>query len=214
MDTLRAVIDRVLTALSGWVLLCAGIVIVAAGVLLPAWRTTEALRVQRDQMHAQARWMERQRETYQRVRVAVDENDPIILQRLAFHHLRLKPEDADLLRVDEPVLQPGYPPTVQVMDRQPHETTLAGVNALVETLDTIDGWALEPMDPTPVEPSVITTAPTRLNRLTSGSTRLLTTAFGLLCVFAGIWLHTQQSTGDTRDDDVPGLDEETQPQPG
>jgi len=200
MQALRVMIDRVLTALSGWVLLCAGLAIVAAGVLLPAWRSSEALRVQRDQMLEQAQWMQRQRDTYERVRVAVDQNDPLILQRLAFHHLRLKPEHAGLITVDQPVLQPGYPPTVAVMEARADEPVLPGFNALVESVDNVDAWALEPMDPAPAEPTAAATPPTRLNRLTTGTTRLLTTGFGLLCVLAGIWLHTQQSTAGLEED--------------
>lgn len=193
-------IDRVLTALSGWVLLCAGLSIVAAGVLLPAWRSSEALRVQRDQMLEQARWMERQRDTYERVRVAVDQNDPTILQRLAFHHLRLKPEDADLIKIDEPALQPGYPPTVAVTT-DVDEPVLPGFNALVEPVDNVDAWALEPMDPAPAAPAPAAVPQTRLNRLTTGTTRLLTTGFGLLCVLAGIWLHAQQYDARPEEDD-------------
>jgi len=193
MQTFRAVLDQVLTALSGWLLLCAGLSILAAGVLLPTWRATESLRVQRDQMFEQAQWMQRQRETFSSVREAVVGGDPIILERLAFHHLRLKPENAQLVRVDEQVLQPGYPPSYGPITPVAHENALPGFSVLVESLETVDDWALEPMHPAPVATSPAEEPRTRLDRLTSGPTRLLTTGFGLVCLIGGLWFGARPS---------------------
>jgi len=179
------IFERALAATPGWVLFSAGLVIIIASVLLPAWRATDALQVKRDHMSTQVEWIAQQRQTYDRVLVAMEQDDPILLKRLAYHHLRLKPAEATLIDVQEPnAMQPGVRNVLH-----PAPGVARSHHRLVESLNSVEDWAFEPLPVALAPEPTLATMPSRLNRLTTGTTRLFTAAFGMLCLIAGVWFH-------------------------
>jgi hypothetical protein len=90
-------VQRLLAELPGWIFLIGGAVLVAAVVLGRGRFDNAPLIWQRDLLEAQARQLDARRDAYQTLRTALDEGDPVLLERLAFEYLRLQPRDRLLL---------------------------------------------------------------------------------------------------------------------
>jgi hypothetical protein len=90
-------LQRLLAELPGWIFLLGGAVLVAAVVLGRGRVENAPLIWQRDLLAAQARQLDARRDAYQTLRTALDEGDPVLLERLAFEYLRLQPRDRFLL---------------------------------------------------------------------------------------------------------------------
>lgn len=90
-------VQRLLAELPGWIFLLGGAVLVAAVVLGRGRVENAPLIWQRDLLAAQARQLDARRDAYQTLRTALDEGDPVLLERLAFEYLRLQPRDRLLL---------------------------------------------------------------------------------------------------------------------
>ncbi len=90
-------VQRLLAELPGWIFLLGGAVLVAAVVLGRGRVENAPLIWQRDLLEAQARQLDARRDAYQTLRTALDEGDPVLLERLAFEYLRLQPRDRLLL---------------------------------------------------------------------------------------------------------------------
>lgn len=82
--------------LGGWLCVSCGVTILAVTVLAPAWLDVRQLRYERSILTRQAALLEARERNYETFVIAVERNDPMLLQRLAWRHLRLKPADADL----------------------------------------------------------------------------------------------------------------------
>lgn len=83
--------NRVLAHLIGWASLAIGGALVALVMLVPPWLDLHQSQWERDWVEACARTQAQQVEAYEDFASALNSNDPVLLQRLAHHHLRLKP---------------------------------------------------------------------------------------------------------------------------
>jgi hypothetical protein len=162
-SALGSALDRLAPVARDWCFLLAGVAILASAVLLPPWMQNRRLAWERDLLRAQAQAMSAKRLDYERFAQALAQDDPTLLQRVAFHYLRLKPVGA------VPVfgLTPGSHPSAEPQ--------------------TIDDWLARPIptaghgfpDFSPIE--------SRLTRaLSSGPQRWAATALGALCLALAI----------------------------
>ena len=90
---------RFVDHLAGWLLLTCGMAMLGAAVLAPAWHGAWKLAAQRDLLRAQVQHLGEQEQSYRRFHQALSQNDPVLLQRLAYQYLRLKPVATTLLRL-------------------------------------------------------------------------------------------------------------------
>ncbi|MCH2141973.1 MAG: hypothetical protein MK077_03115 [Phycisphaerales bacterium] len=78
--------------LGTWSLLVAGLTLVAAVVLIPAWRDVQQSRYEQVQLKAAAQWTAEQVDAARRMVRTLDEQDPDLQQRLIAWQLNLVPE--------------------------------------------------------------------------------------------------------------------------
>ncbi len=86
-----------MAGLPGWMLLISGLAIVAATVLTPTWMSLREVDWQRQVMREQIERLERQRERYAQFHAALVDDDPVLLERLAYTQLRYQPVEAMLM---------------------------------------------------------------------------------------------------------------------
>lgn len=79
----------------GWLCLGLGASIVAVTVLAPAWKENQRLRYEQSILHRQTVLMELKSENYGNFIQAVENNDPLLLQRLAWSQLQLMPAGSE-----------------------------------------------------------------------------------------------------------------------
>ena len=89
--------NRVLAHFIGWASLAIGAALVAMVVLVSPWLELHYTQWERGWMEACARSQQEQVEAYEHFASALASNDPVLLQRLAYHHLRLKPSRAQIV---------------------------------------------------------------------------------------------------------------------
>lgn len=83
--------------LAGWLLLILGVCLLGAVVLMPVWIKAGDLTRQTNVLQVQAEHLSSQQSAYERFYEALLQRDPVLLRRLAYHHLGLKPAGATLL---------------------------------------------------------------------------------------------------------------------
>lgn len=88
-------VQHLLAHLPGWLFLAAGLGIVSLTVLMPARQDLVQLKDKLNLMQNQARQMGLQESAYQRFHLALRTDDPIVLRRMAYHQLHLKPAGSD-----------------------------------------------------------------------------------------------------------------------
>jgi hypothetical protein len=169
-------IDRLLAPLPGLLLIFAGMLMVGAAVLMPPWLESREMAWTLGLMHAQAEKLSEQAQGYREFNAALAADDPVLLERLAFYELRLKPAGSTPLvaqaRVSTASLRPG---------RHAPATPIAQAGS-----PTIDQMLHQPLPRPGVNTPRYQPIKTRLVRLTTGPMRFLVIAAGLLCLGAGL----------------------------
>ncbi len=158
---------EVLIQTPSWVLLLAGIATVAATLLVGPYLENRQLAWQRDVILQRAAVGDSQRQAYDRMLAALASDDPILLQRLAYHYLRLKPAGSHLL--------------TQRDVSQSHAIAPVG-----ERVTTIETWMLQGMPPQPAPPLPQSGLDERLVRLSTGPLRPMVAAAGALAIALGL----------------------------
>ena len=161
------VLDR--SGLAGWLLLLCGFAIVAVTLLAPAWLDTQRLQAQVSVLERQHQLLEMRHQNYRAFVRAVERSDPMIIQRLAYHHLNLRPAGAKPLNNDSfgeaREAAAGSPP--------------------------LDQWMRPTLAALPPQTVAIAYPDTRLVRLVTGATRPWTLAFGGWVMLMGLLLNPQ-----------------------
>ena len=165
-----------LSHVPGWLFLLSGMALIGLTVLVKPWMQCDQLRCQHDLMQAQAHHLGRQHEAYQRFYSMLQSRDPVLLQRLAYHYLNLKPIGVAVLNgfADGP----GSATPVGLVD---WDGPVSRVGSGLEPSDTIESWLHRPV---PEASASLPEAQTRLVRLTSGWQRFVVIGAGLLCLAA------------------------------
>lgn len=96
----QPIADQLLTHLPGWLFLVAGVAMVSLTVIMPTRQHLVQLKGQLHQMRTHAKHMGDEESAYQRFHLALRTDDPIVLRRLAYHELHLKPVGSDSM--DDP----------------------------------------------------------------------------------------------------------------
>ena len=162
--------------LGGWICVACGVTIVGVTVLGPAWMDVRELRHENAVLRRQAALLDARRQNYEGFVQAVEEDDPLLLTRVAWHHLQLKPAGA---QVAEAVNVSAGPET-------------GGLR--------LDRWmrpvAVQLPPTEPVEPL----ADARLTRLIFGPSRPWVLAFGGWVLMVGLLLNPRKKSqvGDQR----------------
>ena len=173
-------LETLLTALSGWLPLVAGMTLVGMTVITPEWLGWRELRWQRDMLALQAKGLSEQRAGYAGFYDAVMADDPVLLERLAFTQLHIKPADKRLLdgvgnvwAGDKAVaVGGGLTEGTAWTDQGPGE---------------IESWLAVPLPVVGRDIATLQPMNTRLTRLTGGRSRYVLLAVGMICLLAGLW---------------------------
>lgn len=167
--------DRFLAGLSQWLLLLSGVVVLAAALLVPAWCEIRELAWQEHCLTLQARQLREQRHHYEQAADALAANDPVMLQRIAYHYMRLKPNDAEM------ILKAGN----QAGHQAGHQlgADVLPIEAIVHEPVAHVGNDLAPLEP----------INSRLVRVTHGPTRLATAGVAIICLLLGLGYPLRES---------------------
>ncbi len=193
LRSLLVILDRGAAQVPGWLMLAGGAVLLAAAALVPAWLEARELCYQRDVMRLQHQRLLAQERAYARFLEALRTDDPAVLERLAFVHLRLKPVGADPLGVVMPDPQQGYTLHL-VSDPNDPEVCFRLVRDCLDhpAAGNVDAWLYQPMPVEGVDYPPLSTVQGRIVRLATGPMRLPMAAAGLLCIAAGLVPPTRQ----------------------
>jgi len=93
----------------GWLLLLCGAAVVALTVLTPPYLAVRRLEAQCQVMHLHELALQEQQDSYVRFVDAVQRNDPMLIQRLAWHQLNLRPARSQPLDRPIPVIDRPVP---------------------------------------------------------------------------------------------------------
>jgi len=161
--------ERIMASLPGWMMIFAGVAMVAMVTLTPAWIATRELEWQLKVVQKQSQQLVQQQVAYEKFATALREKDPVAIERLAYYHLRLKP--AGLATMDQ-INQP------QQMQAVAHR--------IWQTMPTIEDLLAQPIyKPSQYcPPGVI--PDTRMVRVATGPHRFLLLGFGVVCLFFGV----------------------------
>jgi len=169
----RYPLETLLIALSGWLPVLAGMGLLGMALITPAWLGWRELLWQRDMVRLQAERLAEQRASYAEFHEALVADDPVLLERLAFTHLRYKPRGKRLLEGT------GDSSVTAVMG------STGGVPG--EYPGVIGHWLASPQPAVGRDIAAFRPINTRLTRLASGLSRFVLIAVGLICLLAGLW---------------------------
>lgn len=154
--------------LGGWMLVIAAIGIISVATLVPAWMDLEQIRYQHDLLAAQLEQNQAYHANFVAFNEALDRNDPLLLERLAWRELHLKSVNTTSL---------DFLPSDQGLTPRP----------------PVDVWLLPRNVTTPVSPPYQRWQASRLMRIGSNATLILLIIGGLLAI-AGLVSSLRQST--------------------
>ncbi len=165
-------VDR--SGLAGWLLLLCGFFIVAVTALAPAWLDVKQIEAQVAVLERQQQMLEMRHINTQAFVRAIERDDPMLMQRLAWHHLNLKPVGAEPLNLSIADNRPAPPP--------------------------IEQWTRPHLGP--IHPAQVAAAypDSRLVRLTTGPNRAWTLAFGGWLILMGLLINPSQDNPDAPDE--------------
>lgn len=173
--------DRVVGGLLGWVFVVVGVAAIAASALIPAYLDTLDTREQRKLIEAKAQQLRDERERYRDFHLALSADDPILLERLAFTQLRLKPVGTDT--ADFGPIDPAA-----VID-SPDPDAIRQVAMQWRSSQSVEYWLSRPDLKQQAQLAVEIERPrdTRLIRTATGEYRPFVAGFGALVLLFGVW---------------------------
>jgi hypothetical protein len=181
-------LDRVARRLPGWMLLISGLAMIAAAVLTPAWTAVRDLHWQEQIMQVQADRLADQTQAYLSFHDALVHDDPVLLERLAFHYLSYKPVGVRPLTGTPPADLAGSVAHANYVER-PGAAATVGTGPGVLTVaqgDRIDDWLRVALPQVGVDYPVQRPVRSRLVRITRGWSGLALIAAGALLVMVGL----------------------------
>jgi len=143
--------------LPGWMFLASGIALMGMAVLTQPWLDCRQLQWQHDIMQLQASQLAKQKQAYGQFHQALKSQNLVLLERLAYHQMRLKPAGSRTLT------------PIKLGQNQ-----------------TIEGWLHTPLPRVGIDYPALDPARSKLVRISTGSTRLPLMAVGILSVTAAL----------------------------
>lgn len=150
-----------MAALPGWLLLLGGITLLAMALLVPAWLALRDLQWQHTVMEAQVDRLLQQQQRYSAFLAALESEDPVLLEHLAYTQLRMVPAGKDVLE------------------------NAGGGSALADA--SVAQWLYQPMPRVGQEMPALPKINSRMTRLTTGPMRILFCVAALTCAAAGVF---------------------------
>jgi len=145
----------------GWILLLSGLALLGVTLLAPAWTSQQQLVWQRDVMQAQFTHLQAQQQRYAEFYEAIQNDDPVLLEHLAYTQMRFKPAGKQLLE----------------MDRSERMEQLSA---------SIAAWLHKPLPRVGRQIEPLMGTDTALTRLTTGSSRFVLYAVAIGCLGTGL----------------------------
>lgn len=177
-DTPASPFSRCMDGLPGWLCLIGGAVLLGLFTLTPQWLACREVAWHRDLMRLQAASLDAQLGRYRQFRQALAEDDPVVIERLAFAELRQKPAGQELFAPDPGILLAYH--GQMIPDQAPTGAGSAGAPAPpLSAPGSIHQWL---QVPTPVVGRDIAPLP----RVESHLTRISTGPFRLIAIVAAI----------------------------
>ncbi len=173
-------LETLLSTLAGWLPLLGGLILLGMTLITPEWLSWREMVWQRDMLKLQAESMQTQRERYAAFYDALESDDPALLERLAFTHLRYKPADKKLM--DGLWLASAPAGGVQGSNYVTvNDPTFSGNDAVIES------WLASPLPVVGQDIQPLRPINTRMTRITSGPSRYALLAVAIICLIAGLW---------------------------
>lgn len=154
-------------ALPGWIFFLGGLILLAMAILMPVLGDLREMDGRLELMRSQAERMARQEESYQNFLAAVENDDPVLLERLAYYQLHLKPAGSIVL-ASLGTADPAW------MSRL--------------SMPTIEALLHEPLPDAKAAMRQIRVPNSRLVRLTSGPQQIVLASAALICLGLGLIL--------------------------
>jgi len=167
-----------------------GMALIAMTLLTPAWVQCRQLNWHRQLMRVQADRLAQQEQAYRQFDQDLESHDPVLLQRLAFSYLHLKPAGTTILTThvarqdgsdrwwDYPINDRGY--KISRLDSAPT------MGRAIDTGSTIENWLHVPLPRVGVDYLAMQPLRTTLVRLTTGPAWLLLIGLGVYCLVVGL----------------------------
>jgi hypothetical protein len=195
----RQVVDRFVNALPGWLLLLAGLSLLALMLLTPVWMSCQQLAWQHQLMGRQVEQLAAQKQRYQQFNAALARDDPVLIERLAYTHLRLKPVDKAFLTTPGPITRRSRIELAWAMQSaSPREPGVLASEPLVLVEDcSVKKWlAASPGQGSPLagDPEAYKPIQSRLTHLATGHSRLILMIAAVVCLAAGLLPQGRQRT--------------------
>lgn len=190
----------------GWVLLLSGLTMLGMATVTPLWLEHRQLRWQRDVMAQQAQALAEQADRYRAFEEALENDEPVLLARLAYQQLRLKPVGA--------IAVPAYPgalPLEMPDPRQQHVLTAdrhappepQPLKALAAD-GSIESWLHEPVPRVGVDVMPPPEIDSYLVRMASGFRQAALLLVGVICLASGLLLGHGAPAAEAADGDEQG----------
>jgi hypothetical protein len=147
-------------------------------LITPEWMGWRELVWQRDVLKIQSERLETQRASYEQFNDALAADDPVLLERLAFTQLRVKPAGKRLINDLWAVAGPdsgATPGAAQASDGQ-----------LYAGSEVIESWLASPQPVVGRDIQPLRVIDSRLTRLTRGPARYVLLTVAVLCLVAGL----------------------------
>lgn len=192
MVPVRALIDYAAAELSDWMFLTSGLTLLALALITPTWLACRDLAFQRDLMAMQLERFETQHERYGNFHAALKADDPILLERLAFTQLGLKPSGKQVLALPD-LTAYGMGRDAVIGVGQTLDPVAAYHPDILATSASVDTWLLEPLPKLGIDLTAPRTLDTRLTRLTTKEPlRIGLLAAAIACIAAGLWPNREE----------------------
>ncbi|MCC7204247.1 MAG: hypothetical protein IT441_04155 [Phycisphaeraceae bacterium] len=188
-------LDRWLNGLPGWIFLLGGTLLIGGIVLIRPLMVLQRLSWEAELLSVQAKQIEDQRTAYAQFAKALDERDPVLLERLAYVYLHLQPRGRSVMW--DAVAQYRFGP---LAEQQVGSQTVSGsllirgsekpqarqAIAQVETNQTVEGWLHKPLPRVGEDFPEFQPHRSRLAHLASGLTAMTAVAAGAILILAGL----------------------------
>ena len=161
----------------------AGMGLLAMILITPAWLDWRELVWQRDAVRLQAESMAKQRESFSAFHDALVADDPLLIERLAYTHLRYKPTGKVLL---------GNGTGTLAMASHGPSVASEAVDVNLRGSAMIEQWLSTPHPSIGKEIPAYQPVNTRLTRLASGATRWVLIVVAFVCLLAGLWPDSEE----------------------
>ncbi len=187
-STLQPITAGIVSHPAKWTLLAAGAFLIGLAVLILPWQQNEQLRWQHRLLTQQSERLARQTQAYHDFDKALHDKEAVLLERLAYHQLRLKPKGADTLAgvLGEAGIQRAR------NNHFPYNTAVrqTGETAELRPGYTVEDWLAIPLPQPGEDFPLYLPYRSRLMRLATGPCRLILMLAGALFISASLMSST------------------------